>query len=86
MQADIIKTFAAQDYYRQMLLIDADMLVAPGCPDLFDICRDKWGVATDLGMPEMDDAFHRRSQIIDPPVCRMGHQPPPSFRERLAGH
>lgn len=57
MQVDIIKTFAAQDYYRQMLLLDADMLIAHDCPDLFEICQDKWGIATDLGMPKVNDSF-----------------------------
>ncbi|MEX1041380.1 MAG: hypothetical protein WDZ51_12150 [Pirellulaceae bacterium] len=60
MQVDVIKTFAAQDYYRQLLLIDADMLMSRDCPDLFAICRDKWGVAVDLGRPEVDEAFRRR--------------------------
>jgi hypothetical protein len=37
---DFLKRFREQDYYKEVLVLDCDVLVLPSCPNLFDIEGD----------------------------------------------
>jgi len=54
---EAIKILAGQSYYQTMLLLDADQLVMPGCPDLFALSENMIAVVQDMGIPEVDDRF-----------------------------
>ena len=53
--ADAIREFANQDRYTKLLLLDADQLVMPTCPDLFAMTGNRIRAVVDMGMPEGDN-------------------------------
>ena len=52
---DAIRDFAQQDHYKTLLLLDADQLVMPSCPNLFVMTGDRIRAVVDMGMPDGDD-------------------------------
>ncbi len=48
---DILSMFAEQNRYRRLLIIDADCLILPRCPSLFDEGRGPVSVVADMGTP-----------------------------------
>src|SRR5262245_24781743 len=48
---EAIRFLAVQCRYDAMLLLDADQLVMPGCPDLFAEADGRIAVVQDMGMP-----------------------------------
>jgi lipopolysaccharide biosynthesis glycosyltransferase len=54
---DAIRFLANQNWYDAMLLLDADQLVLPGCPDLFEMAEDKIAVVQDMGIPLVSDHY-----------------------------
>ena len=54
---EAIRILAAQSYYKTMLLLDADQVVMPGCPDVFALSGGKIAVVQDMGIPEVNDRF-----------------------------
>jgi hypothetical protein len=68
---EAIRYLAGQSRYDWMLLLDADALVLPSCPDVFERAEGNLAVVQDMGMPWVDEKFqdwcavHYRSR---PPV------------------
>lgn len=54
-----IKAFAVQDVYDQLLLVDTDVLILPGCRDLFAAAGDRIGVVQDMGIPMITECYRR---------------------------
>ena len=52
---EAIRQFASQDRHDKLLLLDADQLVMPSCPDLFAMTGDNIRAVVDMGIPEGDD-------------------------------
>lgn len=42
---EILRSFVAQEYYDEILILDCDVVVTPSCPNLFDIAGDMLCVA-----------------------------------------
>jgi lipopolysaccharide biosynthesis glycosyltransferase len=53
----IIKDFAVQSRWDQLLLLDLDVLVTPHCEDLFALASDRIAVVPDMGIPHVDPPF-----------------------------
>lgn len=52
---EAIRNFAAQSYYTKLLLLDADQLILPGCPDLFEMTATRVRAVVDMGLPDGGD-------------------------------
>jgi hypothetical protein len=52
---EAIRQFARQDRHTTLLLLDADQLVMPSCPDLFAMTGDRIRAVVDMGIPEGGD-------------------------------
>jgi lipopolysaccharide biosynthesis glycosyltransferase len=57
LKLEAMRFLAAQSRYCAMLLLDADQLIMPSCPDLFEGADERMAVVQDMGMPEVDDRF-----------------------------
>lgn len=68
---EAIRIFAAQDFYENLLLLDADQLVMPSCPSLFEGLDGSMRVVRDMGQPEVGPRF------IDWCLKHFGEQPQP---------
>ena len=52
---EAIRQFAQQDRHATLLLLDADQLVMPSCPDLFAMTGNNIRAVVDMGIPEGGD-------------------------------
>lgn len=52
---EAIREFAQQDHYKTLLLLDADQLVMPSCPNLFTMTGDRIRAVVDMGIPDGGD-------------------------------
>ncbi|MEO8498689.1 MAG: hypothetical protein ABI614_26810, partial [Planctomycetota bacterium] len=68
---EAVRIFAAQDYYENLLLLDADQLVMPSCPNLFEGMNGSMRVVADMGHPEVGPQFINWCQT------HLGEQPQP---------
>lgn len=50
---EVLREFAEQERYEALLLLDADVLVMPWCPDLFGLCGGRVAAVRDMGLPEV---------------------------------
>lgn len=49
---EALRLFREQSYYQNLLLLDADQLVLPACPNVFEQVGDCLVAVQDMGMPE----------------------------------
>ncbi len=61
---DAIRDFAEQDHYTTLLLLDADQLVMPSCPDLFAMTGDRIRAVVDMGIPDGGDFTDWCGQVL----------------------
>lgn len=54
---EAIRYLAGQSRYDWMLLLDADALVLPSCPDVFALAEGNVAVVQDMGIPWIDKSF-----------------------------
>lgn len=54
---EVIKDFAMQNRWDQMLLIDLDVLMLPHTSDIFELCGDQIGVVQDMAIPHCDEGY-----------------------------
>jgi lipopolysaccharide biosynthesis glycosyltransferase len=52
----VIKRFSEQNYYDEMLFLDADVLVLPGSPNIFDLFTSM-AMVDDWYIPNQDERF-----------------------------
>ncbi|MHB8973096.1 MAG: hypothetical protein ACYC3X_11810 [Pirellulaceae bacterium] len=57
LKLEAMRFLAAQSRYGAMLLLDADQLIMPSCPNLFAGEDERMAVVQDMGMPEVDGRF-----------------------------
>ncbi|MHB8863668.1 MAG: glycosyltransferase family protein, partial [Pirellulaceae bacterium] len=57
LKLEALSFLAEHSRYGAMLMLDADQLVMPSCPNLFEEMDDRMAVVQDMGMPENDDRF-----------------------------
>ena len=56
---EAIQFLASQSRYRSMLLLDADILILPTCPDIFQQDVGNIAIVQDMGIPNVDDRFRQ---------------------------
>ena len=57
---EAIRFLASQSRYTSLLIVDADVLIMPQCSDIFQHSQGLTSVVQDMGIPQVDDRFHRR--------------------------
>jgi hypothetical protein len=66
---EVLREFAERERYEALLLLDADVLVMPGCPDLFELGEGRIAAVRDMGLPEVT------SRHVDWCVRHFGERP-----------
>jgi len=55
---DFLKRFREQDYYKELLVLDCDVLILPSCPDLFEMDGDLI-CSSDQAWPTKDGRYKK---------------------------
>lgn len=51
LRLEVLRLFAEQSHYDSLVILDLDVLVLPGCPDLFERVGSRLLAVQDMGMP-----------------------------------